>query len=398
MKSLVLNCGSSSVKFTAYDGLKSLASGVVERIGHTAASITFKSGDLRYQENPEILDHRDAIRVAVAACCNPEKGGPFPSPEEIQGVGHRVVHGGERFSAPVLIDEEVIQAIEEHIPLAPLHNPANLTGIRIARELLPQAGHVGVFDTAFHQTMPPRAYMYALPYKLYSRHKVRRYGFHGSSHCYVDERLREQLGHPEGCRVVTCHLGNGSSMAAILDGKVQDTTMGMTPLEGLVMGTRCGDIDPSVVLYSMAEEGLTPVQANAMLNKHSGLYGISGLSGDMRELEEASENGESRAELAIDVFCYRIRKYIGAYSATLGGLDAVVFTGGIGENSTRVRARVLEGLDFLGIHLDPSKNEAPDRDERRIDDGKGSAQAWVIPTDEELIIARSTMELAGSGA
>jgi acetate kinase len=246
--------------------------------------------------------------------------------------------------------------------------------------------------------MPAKAYMYAIPYKLYARHKVRRYGFHGTSHRYVDERIRYLLGDPPDAKVVTCHLGNGSSMAAILGGKVQDTSMGMTPLEGLVMGTRCGDIDPSVVLYSMAEERLTPVQANAMLNKHSGLYGLSGISGDMRELEKAASEGDARAIMAVDVFCYRIRKYIGAYASALGGLDAVVFTGGIGENSVRVRQLSTEGLEFMGVRLDPTANEASARDERRIDDGRGKAQVWVIPTDEELIIARATILLGGEGA
>jgi acetate kinase len=396
MKVLVLNCGSSSVKFTAFDGLQALASGVVERIGYTSASISYKAGDISYKDAPEILDHRDAIRIAIKACCNSDRGGAFPSEESIEGVGHRVVHGGEKFSQPVLIDEEVIAAIEEHIPLAPLHNPANLTGIRIAREVLPNVPHVGVFDTAFHQSMPPEAYMYALPYKLYSRHKVRRYGFHGTSHRYVDERVRDLLGDLPDARVITCHLGNGSSMAAIRGGKVQDTSMGMTPLEGLVMGTRCGDLDPSVVLYSMAEEGLSPTQVNAMLNKHSGLYGLSGISGDMRELEEASGGGNARARLAVDVFCYRIRKYLGAYAAALGGLNAVVFTGGIGENSARVRRRCTVGLGFLGFALDPKANEVRSSEERRVDDGQGPVQVWVIPTDEELIIARSTIELGAS--
>jgi acetate kinase len=394
VKILVLNCGSSSVKFEVFDGETALASGLVERIGHTSAAIRYQAGPTKFRETVDVLDHRDAIRSTLAALSNADRGGVVADVQEIQGVGHRVVHGGERFQAPVVIDADVLEGIEDMIPLAPLHNPANLAGIRIAQEILSHAVHVAVFDTAFHQTMPPQAYMYALPHKLYSRLKVRRYGFHGTSHQYVDERVRERMQASEA-RVVTCHLGNGASMAAISGGRVQDTSMGMTPLEGLVMGTRCGDIDPSIVLYAMAEEELSPTQANAMLNKHSGLYGLSGLSGDMRELEQAASGGDTRAALAIDVFTYRVRKYLGAYAATLGGLDAVVFTGGIGENSALVRTRISEGLGFLGIEVDPRAN-ADGEGERRIDAG-GDVQVWVIPTDEEKMIARATLALGAAG-
>ncbi len=391
MKVLVLNCGSSSLKYEAFDGNRALAQGIVERIGHTSASLSYESGETKYREAPSVLDHRDAIRVALAALTDSERGGVFDDLGGIQGVGHRVVHGGEQFQAPVAITPEVISGIEEMIPLAPLHNPANLTGIRVAQALLPDVPHVAVFDTAFHHTMPPEAFMYALPRKLYSRLKVRRYGFHGTSHQYVSERVQALSKRPLS-RVITCHLGNGASMAAILEGEVQDTSMGMTPLEGLVMGTRCGDMDPTIVLFAMAEEELTPSQAAAMLNKHSGLYGLSGLSGDMRELSEAAEGGDQRAKLAIDVFCYRIRKYLGSYAAVLGGLDAVVFTGGIGENAAQIRAQCLKKLDFLGLSLDKSANEASGG-ERRID-ADGVVQVWVIPTDEEAMIARATVEIA----
>lgn len=392
MKILVLNCGSSSVKFEAFEGTRPLGSGMVERIGHTSAALRYQAGETRYTEAPEILDHRDAILAVLAACTDGTRGGVFADTQEIGGVGHRVVHGGEHFSAPARVDEGVIEAIEENIKLAPLHNPANLSGIRIARETLPGAVHVAVFDTAFHQSMSPRAYMYALPRKLYTQRKVRRYGFHGTSHQYVDERVRALMPHLEAPRVVTCHLGNGASMAAIRGGAVVDTSMGMTPLEGLVMGTRCGDLDPSIVLFAMAEEELTPSQASAMLNKHSGLYGLSGISGDMRELEAEAAGGDARADLAIEVFCYRVRKYLGAYAAALGGLDAVAFTGGIGENSAEVRRRSTLDLGFLGIGLDPERNRQGEG-ERRVDDGQGPVQVWVVPTDEELMIARAVLEL-----
>lgn len=402
MRVLVLNCGSSSVKFQVYDRDAELCGGMVDRIGQPAASLAFQAGATRHKETREILDHRDAILAALGVLTDKARGGVLASRAEIEAVGHRVVHGGEHFHAPAIVTPEVEAAIEDCISLAPLHNPANLSGIRVCRELLPGVPHVAVFDTAFHQTMPPRAFHYALPRALYQRHKIRRYGFHGTSHQYVDERVRDRMGRP-GARVVTCHLGNGASMAAIAGGRSLDTSMGLTPLEGLVMGTRCGDIDPSIVLYAMAEDELDAAQTQAMLSKHSGLYGLSGLSGDMRELEAASAKGDERAALAIEVFCYRVRKYLGAYAAVLGGLDAVVFTGGIGENSALVRARVLEGLDWLGLALDPEANGRADpAPERRIDRGSADdrgPQAWVIRTREELVIARACRTLAaGSGS
>lgn len=389
MKVLVLNCGSSSVKFQFFDGDHCLARGSVTRIGHPSATLKYESKDHEHRDSLEILDARDAIRASLSALTDEGRGGVVSNLKEIEGVGHRVVHGGEKFTQPTVLTAEVLAGIEAVIPLAPLHNPANLAGIRIAQEVLPEIPHVAVFDTAFHATMPEKAYLYALPRSLYLRHGVRRYGFHGTSHQFVDQEMRKLLPpSEEPARVITCHLGNGASVAAIRGGVVQDTSMGMTPLEGLVMGSRCGDLDASVVLYAMAEEELTPTQVNAMLNKHSGLYGLSGLSGDMQVLESAADSGDPRAALAIEVFCYRVQKYLGAYAAALSGLDALVFTGGIGENSSRVRAQILQGMDWLGLALDPAKNQENSSDPRPIHADQASVQAWVIPTNEEVMIAR----------
>lgn len=318
-------------------------------------------------------------------------------PEDLAAVGHRVVHGGEKFWEPVVIDARVEEDIDYCSRLAPLHNPANLEGIQVCRKLFPDAIQVAVFDTAFHQTMMPRAYLYALPIELYSRVKIRRYGFHGTSHRYVDERARVLATKPaEGLRVVTCHLGNGASLAAIRGGVVQDTSMGMTPLEGLVMGTRCGDLDPSIVPFLQREEELSPDDVERLLNKKSGMLGVSGLSGDMRELVQAARGGDRRAELAIEIFCYRLKKYIGSYAAVLGGLDVLVFTGGIGENSAWVRELACEGLGFLGVEVDAWRNKDPARSgERRVDREANDVEVWVIPTNEELVIARAAQRLAG---
>ena len=406
MKILVLNCGSSSVKFqvieTSLEMIASnsdqmLARGSVERIGMSDSRLTLEApGRKLYQEISEVLEHRTAVERVLRALTHPEHG-ILTGAAEIQAVGHRVVHGGEKFASSVLITPEVEAMIDECVVLAPLHNPHNLRGYRAAHSLLADVPHIAVFDTAFHQSMPPRAYVYGLPYELYTKHGIRRYGFHGTSHRFVAIHTARQLGRPlEEVKVVTCHLGNGCSMAAVDRGHSIDTTMGFTPLEGLLMGTRCGDIDPAVLPWVMAMEELTLAQLNAMLNKHSGLYGISGVSSDMRELLAACSSGHRRATLAFDIFCYRIRKYIGAYAAAMEGLDAVAFTGGIGENSPEVRSASTRGLKFLGLELDEAANTAAPRGVEVIVSKPGSRAAIaIIPTNEERVIARDTVRVLG---
>jgi acetate kinase len=406
MKILVLNCGSSSVKFQvietslemiAANADRTLARGSVERIGMSDSRLTLEApGRKLYQEIDEILEHRAAVERVLRALTHPEHG-IIASVAEIEAVGHRVVHGGEKFASSVMITPEVEAMIEECVVLAPLHNPHNLRGLRAARGLLADVPHIAVFDTAFHQSMPPQAYVYGLPYNLYTKHGIRRYGFHGTSHRYVAIHTARQLGKPlDEVKVVTCHLGNGCSMAAVDRGHSVDTTMGFTPLEGLLMGTRCGDIDPAVLPWVMAMEELTLAQLNAMLNKHSGLYGVSGASSDMRELLAACKAGNRRAQLAFDMFCYRIRKYIGAYAAAMGGIDAVAFTGGIGENSPEVRLESTRGLKFLGLELDETANAAAPRGEEIIVSLPSSRAAIaIIPTNEERVIARDTVRVLG---
>ncbi len=341
-------------------------------------------------------DTRAAVETVIRWATSESSGiESVTSVSDIHAVGHRVVHGGERFTQSVLIDDEVLRGIEDCIDLAPLHNPSNIRGILAAREVfgpgLPQAA---VFDTAFHQTLPPQAYLYALPYQWYRRHRIRRYGFHGTSHRYVAYRYRKLRGIERAqTKVITLHLGNGCSAAAIMAGDSLDTSMGLTPLEGLVMGTRSGDVDPAIFDYIGAKEGLTPQEVDSVLNKQSGLLGISGLTNDMRELlDEARESGDRRARLAVEIFCYRVRKYIGAYMAALGGADAVVFTGGIGENSPEVRARICEGQGWMGLELDPARNEAHTGKREGLISAEGSRlSVYVIPTDEELLIARDTV-------
>ena len=371
MKVLVLNCGSSSVKFQVIetslemieaDTDRTIARGGVEKIGLSDSRLAMDvPGRKPYQEIAEILEHRAAVERVLKVLSHPEHG-VLANVAEIEAVGHRMVHGGEKFASSVLVTPEVEAMIEECVVLAPLHNPHNLRGLAAARSLLPSVPHVAVFDTAFHQSMPPRAFIYGLPYELYTRHAVRRYGFHGTSHRFVSIRTARLLGRPiDDVRIVTCHLGNGCSMAAIDRGHSVDTTMGFTPLEGLLMGTRSGDLDAAILPWVMAMEELTLSQLNAMLNKHSGLYGISGVSSDMREIEAACATGNKRALLAFEIFCYRIRKYVGAYAAGMGGLDAVTFTGGIGENSPLVRSGSVAGMEFLGIDLDEEANRAAPR-------------------------------------
>lgn len=392
---LVLNAGSSSVKYQVIDPEKraSLAKGLVERIGMSGAVLTHqKVGDKEIRLSGEILDHKMAIEYVVSILLS-KNHGVIKDRKEIDAVGHRVVHGGEAFSASVLISEEVMSEIRRCIDYAPLHNPPNLKGINAAMQLLPNVPQVAVFDTAFHQTMPKYAYLYALPYTLYKRHGIRRYGFHGTSHRYVSDRAVELMDKPkEELRIITCHLGNGASAAAIKYGKSVDTSMGFTPLEGLVMGTRSGDLDPAIILQIMHKEELTPNDATTLLNKHSGLIGVSGISSDMREIEDEYETNE-RARLAHDIFTYRLRKYIGAYAAAMGGADVIVFTGGIGENSVMVREHSLQGLEFMGIKLDKTKNEASDKKEREISADDSKVKVLVVPTNEELVIAMDTMKI-----
>ncbi|MEJ5350385.1 MAG: acetate kinase [Melioribacteraceae bacterium] len=395
MKVLVLNCGSSSIKYQFIDTSNqiALAKGMVERIGMSSAVLTHTPyGKEKIRIVGEILDHTIAIEYVIAVLLSPNHG-VIKDKKEIDAVGHRVVHGGETFSGSVLITNEVMNAIKENIELAPLHNPPNIKGILAAKEHLPNTPQVGVFDTAFHVKMPPRAYLYGIPYELYRKYKIRRYGFHGTSHRYVSERAAKLIGKPiEELKIITAHLGNGCSMAAVEGGKSIDTTMGFTPLEGLIMGTRSGDIDPSIILYIMAKEGLSLSEANTLLNKHSGLIGISGESSDMREIEEAVLEGNKKAKNAFDVFNYRIKKYIGAYTAAMNGLDALVFTGGIGENSVMVRKEVCSNMEYLGIKLDEKRNENV-QGECLISADDSKVKVFRIPTNEELVIALDTEKI-----
>ncbi|CUU09973.1 acetate kinase [Candidatus Kryptobacter tengchongensis] len=398
MKVLVLNSGSSSIKyqFIETSTREVLAKGQVERIGMDDAVLTHirADGDT-VKISAEILDHNIAIEYVIAVLLS-KNHGVIKDKSEIEAIGHRVVHGGETFSGSVLITDEVIEKIKENIELAPLHNPHNLRGILACKRLLPKTPQVAVFDTAFHQKMPEHAFIYGLPYELYKKYKIRRYGFHGTSHRYVSKRAGEILGVPfEQMRLITAHLGNGCSMSAVKYGISVDTTMGFTPLEGLLMGTRSGDLDPAVVLYIMSKEGLTMSEINALLNKHSGLLGISGISSDMREIINEMKNGNHRAKLAFEVFCYRVKKYIGAYAAVMGGVDAIVFTAGIGENSPDVRKKVCEGLEFLGIRIDDEKNNSPEK-EKIITTDYSKVKVLVIPTNEELVIALDTAEIVSN--
>ena len=406
MKVLVLNCGSSSVKFQVIETSlemieantdETLARGLVEKIGLSDSRLAIEvEGRKPYQEISEILEHRTAVERVLKTLVHPDHG-VLKSVKEIEAVGHRVVHGGEKFASSVLVTPEVEAMIEECVVLAPLHNPHNLRGLTAARSLLPGVPHVAVFDTAFHQSIPPEAFIYGLPYELYRRHAIRRYGFHGTSHRFVSIRTARLLDRPlEDVRIVTCHLGNGCSMAAVDRGHSVDTTMGFTPLEGLLMGTRSGDLDAAILPWVMTMEDVTLSQLNAMLNKHSGLYGISGVSSDMREIEHARATGNKRARLAFEIFCYRITKYVGAYAAAMGGLDAVTFTGGIGENSSLVRETSLAGMEFLGIELDQEANRTAPRGKEVLVSRSGSRVAVaVVPTNEERVIARDTARVLG---
>jgi len=398
MKILVLNCGSSSIKYQFIDTEKKIvqAKGLVERIGMGSAVLTHAPhGKEKIRIVGEILDHTIAIEYVLAVLLSPNHG-VIKDKSEIDAVGHRVVHGGETFSGSVLITNQVIQALNDNIELAPLHNPPNIKGIDACRSHLPNTPQCGVFDTSFHTSMPDYAYLYGLPMELYKRYKIRRYGFHGTSHRFVSKRCAEILGKPyEDLKIVTAHLGNGASMAAVKGGKSIDTSMGFTPLEGLLMGTRCGDIDPSLITYIMGKEGLNMSEINTLLNKHSGLIGLSGESSDMREIEDGVIKGDPKATTAFNVFSYKIKKYVGAYAAAMGGIDALVFTGGIGENSDLVREWVCKDMEYMGIKLDVDKNKKPEGD-CILTTEDSSTKVLRIRTDEELVIALDTEEIVNA--
>jgi acetate kinase len=395
VKILVVNCGSSSVKYQLFSmpGTEVLARGLVQRIGDPDAALEQRAGGSTVRMAEPVADHRVALFKVVELLTRGEHA-PLSDVSEIGAVGHRVVHGGEHFTETVLIDNQVVAAIEAHVTLAPLHNPPNLLGIRAARELLPGVPQVAVFDTAFHQTMPRHAYLYALPRQLYHEGRIRRYGFHGTSHRYVTGRAAVCLNKPVSqVNLITCHLGNGVSIAAVEHGRSVDTSMGLTPLEGLVMGTRSGDIDPAVIFHLARVQQMSVDQIDRLLNKQSGLLGVSGRSNDVRELLRLMGEGDDDAALALELFCYRIKKYIGAYWAALGRLDAVVFTAGIGENAPLVRARSCAGLEPLGISVDPVKNQATIGKEADVGCDGSPIRLLVIPTDEERLIALDTYSL-----
>ena len=400
MKVLVINAGSSSLKYQLIDVDSGavIAKGLSERIGIDGSKLTYKpTGKDSHVFEKDMKDHAQAIRMVLEALADKDIG-VVKSMDEIDAVGHRVLHGGEKFSEPVVINDNVLATIEECVPLGPLHNPANLMGIRGCMEVMPGVPMVAVFDTAWGQTMPKEAFIYALPYDAYTKYQIRRYGFHGTSHRYVTGRAVEKLVaagmKKEDTRVITCHLGNGSSVSAARGGKCIDTSMGLTPLEGLPMGTRCGDIDPAIVPFIMQRTGMTPAEMDTYMNKKSGMLGLSGVSSDFRDLEAAAKEGNERAELALKTFAYKVKKYIGAYSAALGGVDAIVFTAGVGENDQGIRAQVLHGLEYLGVDTDFDKNlNAPRGEEVEISKPGSRVKVFVIPTDEEMVIARDTAAL-----
>ncbi|MDU4939104.1 MAG: acetate kinase [Clostridium sp.] len=395
MKVLVINCGSSSLKYQLIDmeTENSLAQGLVERIGIEGSVLTQKvEGKDKYIVKTPMKNHKEAIEIVLKALVDGEHG-VIKSMDEITAVGHRVVHGGEKYASSVLITEEVKKSIEECYKLAPLHNPPNMIGIEACEELMPNTPMVAVFDTAFHQTMPKEAFLYALPYELYTENGIRKYGFHGTSHMYVSNKVAEVMGKEiKDLKIVTCHLGNGASLCAVKNGVSIDTTMGFTPLDGIVMGTRSGSIDPAIVLYLINELKYSTEDVNTLLNKKSGVLGISGVSSDFRDIEDAAAKGDERAILALDIYHYRIRTQIGAYAAAMGGVDAIVFTAGVGENGPETREACLEGLEFLGVKVDKEKNNVRGK-VREISTEDSTVKAFVIPTNEELVIARDTKKL-----
>lgn len=398
MKILVLNCGSSSFKYQMIDmdGEKVLAKGLVERIGIAGSKIKHtKTGQEPVSKEVDFPTHTAAIKFVLDMLVDKEHG-VLSSLSELAAAGHRLVHGGEKFTSSVLVTPEVVKGIEDVTPLAPLHNPANLQGIRAVMEVLPEVPNVAVFDTAFHQTMPPKAYVYGVPYKYYKEDGVRRYGFHGTSHSYVSKRAAEILGKPvESLKIITCHMGNGSSITAVDGGKSVDTSLGYGTSEGVIMGSRSGNLDPSVMIFLMKRLGDANA-VNDLVHKESGLLGISGISSDMRDIEEAAAQGNERARLALDILIYGVKKYIGSYAAAMGGVDALVFTAGIGENGAGFREAVCEGLEFMGIKIDAEKNKVRGKEIIfSTDDSK--VKVMVVPTDEELVIARDTKACVGAG-
>lgn len=397
MKILVLNCGSSSIKYQLFNMATQtvLAVGVAEKVGLKGSFIKLKKENgekVRFEG--EILDHQTGIEYILGVLTS-QKHGCLKSLEEIDACGHRVAHGGEKFDCSAFIDDDVLAEIEKCCELAPLHNPANLKGINAMKNLLPGIKQVATFDTAFHQTMPEHAYMYAIPYSLYTKYKIRRYGFHGTSHSYIAKRACEILGVDiKNQKIITCHLGNGASMAAIDKGKSVDTSMGFTPVEGLIMGTRSGDLDAGVITYIMDKEEIGLSGINTVFNKQSGVLGVSGVSSDMREIEEAAwEKGNQRAQLALDMYFYRIKKYIGSYAAAMGGVDIVIFAGGIGENGPETREAIISDLEFMGVKLDKSVNDGLRSKEKVISTADSKVKVMVVPTNEELVIAQDTLEI-----
>ncbi|MBM7549496.1 acetate/propionate family kinase [Peptoniphilus gorbachii] len=395
MKILVINCGSSSLKYQLIDmeTEELMAKGLVERIGIEGSRIKHETiGKEKKTIETPMQDHKRALELVMESLTN-EEYGAIKSLDEIDAVGHRVVHGGEDFAKSVVIDEKVLKGIEDNVEIAPLHNPPNIMGIKACQRLLPNVKQVAVFDTAFHQTMPAESYIYALPYEYYEKYKIRRFGFHGTSHKYITNRAAEMLGKDVNeVNLITCHLGNGSSICAVKNGKSIDTSMGFTPLEGLAMGTRCGDLDPAILPFIMEKENLSTDEINTLINKKSGVLGISGVSSDFRDIEAARDEGNKRAKLALDIFEKRVRGYIGSYMTELDHVDAIVFTAGVGENSIEMRESIVNGLKSLGIKIDPERNNVRGED-KLISADDSSIKIFVIPTNEELMIARDTKEL-----
>lgn len=399
MKVLVINCGSSSLKYQLLnpESGELFAIGLCERIGIEGSKMEYETpaNDFEIEIKQDMPTHKEALELVINAITNPEYG-VIKSVDEIDAIGHRVVHGGEKFASSVLVTPEVMVAMEECSELAPLHNPANLLGIRTMQELMPGKPNVGVFDTSFHQTMPKEAYMYALPYEDYTELKVRKYGFHGTSHKFVSGVARELLGNPAESKIIVCHLGNGGSISAVKNGKCIDTTMGLTPLQGIMMGTRCGDIDPAAVLFIKNKRGLSDKEMDDRMNKKSGILGVFGESSDCRDMEIAAAAGNERALLAENMFAYKIRGYIGNYAAQMGGVDAICFTGGIGENSGKVRGDVLKGLEFMGVELDTEVNSKRQKGNVLLTKETSKVKVFKIPTNEELVIARDTYEIVNA--
>lgn len=396
MKILVINCGSSSLKYQFMNPATGevYAKGLCDRIGIANSKLEYEvpATDFELEIKEDMPNHKVALELVIKTLTDANYG-VVKNIDEIEAVGHRLVHGGEDFASSVLLTDKVIAAVEANNDLAPLHNPANLMGVRTIMDLLPGKPNVGVFDTAFHQTMPAKAFMYALPYDDYKELKVRKYGFHGTSHYFVSNTMREIMGNPEHSKIIVCHLGNGASISAVKDGKSVDTSMGLTPLEGLMMGTRAGDMDPAAVLFVKNKRGLTDKEMDARMNKESGILGIFGQSSDCRDLENAVEAGDERAILALDMMTYRLRTYIGAYAAAMGGVDAICFTGGIGENSNVIRAMALDGLAFMGVRLDHSVNNVRKKGNVKLSTEDSQVLVYKIPTNEELVIAQDTYKI-----